>query len=572
MISSSASRVRFLSLLIFLMILVLVSRLFFLQIVKGRYYFDKADRQYQRPAGQLRDRGGIFFRQQNGQLVSAATMREGFMLIINPAQIADSGKSAEDIYRELVAILPDLDHGNFLAKAGKSSDPHEEIVGRLSQNIADRITSLRLPGVSLSKMRWRFYPAGSTAAHVLGFVNYEGIGSYGLEKQYESLLQRQADKTFVSFLSDVLSDFSGSLRGRATHTSEADIVTSIEPLVQATLEQELGAIKSKWRSETVGGVVLDPYTGAVLAMAALPNFDPGGKKESLDTLANPLVERVYEMGSIFKPLTLAAALDAGVIKPSTTYFDAGTLTLNNRVINNFDFKGRGTVSMQEVLNQSLNTGAVFAMQKLGRLKFRDYMLKYGLAERSNIDLPGEVNNLVANLNSTRDIEYATAAFGQGLAVTPIAMARALAVLGNGGILVKPQVVSAVSRNNSKLTQVLKPEVIRQVIKPETSRTITAMLVEVVDSALLGGQYKMERYRIAAKTGTAQQVRSGASGYEADYFLHSFFGYFPASQPRFLVFLYQLHPQGASYASVTLTEPFMRLAKFLLNYYNVPPDR
>ncbi|MEK7650534.1 MAG: penicillin-binding protein 2 [Patescibacteria group bacterium] len=565
-------RVRLLSLIIFIMILVLVSRLFFLQLIKNNFYADKADRQYQRPAGQLSDRGTIFFKQQNAQLVSAATMRDGFILALNPTLISSASPDLENIYSKLVNILPELDHESFIAKASKSTDPYEEIATRLDQATADKIKSLKLSGVNLYKTRWRFYPAGATAAHALGFLNYEGVGSYGLEKQYESLLKRESDKTFVSFLSEVLSDFGGSLWGKAVNTSEADIVTSIESTVQETLEQELALIKSKWQSETVGGIILDPHTGAVLAMAALPDFDPGGKKDNLNILANPLVERVYEMGSIFKPLTMAAALDAGVVKPSTTYFDAGTLMLNNKTINNFDFKSRGTVSMQEVLNQSLNTGAVFAMQKLGRIKFSEYMFKYGLAEKTNIDLPGEVNNLITNLNSTRDIEYATAAFGQGLAVTPITMARALAVLGNGGVLVKPHVVTEISRNNSKLTQVIKPEIIRQVLKPETSKTITQMLVTVVDTALLGGQHKNERYSVAAKTGTAQQVRPGANSYDPDYFLHSFFGYFPASNPRFLVFLYQLHPQGAPYASATLTEPFMKLTKFLLNYYNVPPDR
>ena len=227
--------------------------------------------------------------------------------------------------------------------------------------------------------------------------------------------------------------------------------------------------------------------------------------------------------------------------------------------------------MQEVLNQSLNTGAVFAMQKLGRAKFKNYILNYGLGEETGIDLPGEISGLVKNLNSSRDIEYATAAFGQGIAVTPIAMTRALAVLANGGKLMRPQVVSELIYHNSRLTKELKPEVIRQVIKPETSQAITKMLVTAFDVGLLGGKYKMEKYQVAAKTGTAQQVQVNGQ-YDFDHFLHSFFGYFPASNPKFIVFLYQRYPVGARYSSDTLTEPFVALTKFLLNYYNVPPDR
>lgn len=560
-------RLRLLSLLIFALTAALVIRLFFLQIIRGDHYAERADRQYQRAPGQIADRGTIFFRQKDGQLVSAATMRDGFLLAINPGQLTNAPK----VYESLNAILP-LERELFLEKAGKADDPHEEIAAKLDQKTAERIKNQELPGVSVHKMRWRFYPARRAASHTLGLLNYQGVGTYGLEKYYETLLHRDRDKTFISFLSEVLSDFGGSLWGRAVSETEADLVLNLEPVVQNTLENELALIRQTWQSETVGGIVLEPDSGRVFAMAAWPDFDPGGRQPSIEPLTNPLVERVYEMGSIVKPLTLAAALDAGVITAKTTYEDTGTLFLGGRQISNFDGRARGVVSMQEVLNQSLNTGAVFAAQKLGRDRFRDYTSRYGLMEKTGIDLPGEIVGLTDNLNSRRDIEYATAAFGQGFAVTPITMARALAALANGGKLVQLQVVAKINYRNSKLSRELKPEVIRQVLKPETSREITRMLVEVVDSALVGGKYRLDKYQVAAKTGTAQQVRPGASGYDPDYFLHSFFGYFPASQPRFLVFLYQLRPLGARYASETLSESFMSLAKFLLNYYNVPPDR
>ena len=231
--------------------------------------------------------------------------------------------------------------------------------------------------------------------------------------------------------------------------------------------------------------------------------------------------------------------------------------------------------MQEVLDESLNTGAVYVMQKLGKDRFRDYMTRYGLGEETGIDLPGEVRgslkNLDENAKNKRMVEYATAAFGQGISMTPIETARALAVLANQGKIVTPYVVKeinyAVGFSRTTVTDDAKP-----ILKPETSETITRMLVHVVDNSLLGGTVKMKNYSIAAKTGTAQMAREDGKGYYDDRYLHTFFGYFPAYNPRFIVFLYTQYPKEVKYAAYTLTEPFMNIAKFLINYYNIPPDR
>jgi len=234
-------------------------------------------------------------------------------------------------------------------------------------------------------------------------------------------------------------------------------------------------------------------------------------------------------------------------------------------------KARGVVPIQEILSQSLNTGVVFAMQRLGKEKFRDYMLSYGIEEETGIELPGEVGGIVGNLYSTRDIEYATASFGQGIAMTPIATARALSVLANGGLLITPYIVDGIDYRILGSKKTYPDEGVR-VLNKNTSEEITRMLVEVVDTALLGGTVSMPHYSIAAKTGTAQIADTSNGGYYSDRYLHSFFGYFPAYDPQFLIFLYNLEPVGARYASATLTEPFMNIVSFLINSYEVPPDR
>ncbi|MEK9183877.1 MAG: penicillin-binding transpeptidase domain-containing protein, partial [Patescibacteria group bacterium] len=286
---------------------------------------------------------------------------------------------------------------------------------------------------------------------------------------------------------------------------------------------------------------------------------------------NPAVENVFEMGSIMKPLTLAAAFDAGKIKPGTIYDDKGYVMFGSARISNYDNKARGVVDMQKVLNESLNTGAMFAMEKLGKDEFSEYMVNYGFNEKTGIDLPNEVKSKISNIiKGKRDVEYATASFGQGVAITPIAMVSALASLANGGFIMRPYVVKEIKIKGLK-NKKTEPLIKRQVLKKETSEEIGRMLANVVDSALLEGKYKLEHYTVAAKTGTAQVIKEGG-GYYDDQYLHTFFGYAPAFDAKFLTFLFIMKPQGVRYASYSLTIPFMNITKFLLNYYEVPPDR
>jgi stage V sporulation protein D (sporulation-specific penicillin-binding protein) len=564
----SVNRIRLLAFVIFLVSALLMSRLFFLQVVRGEHYAEMGDRQYLRPATNLFDRGNIYFSEKSGRKVSAATIKQGFLLAVNPTKVKD----AAGAYEKINAIYP-IDREMFIRRATKPNDPYEEIANRLDQEVADQIKGLELPGVYLIREKWRFYPAGRLAAHTLGLIGYQGDrvgGLYGLEKQYESILSREAGLSFVNFFAEIFSGLASKISLKE-NKSRGDIILTIDPIAQVYLEGQLKETSERWRADAAGGIIMDPRTGEIIAMAALPNFDPGERQSHLGSLPNPLVERVYEMGSVIKPLTIAAGLDAGVIKADTTYNDVGYVILNTARIQNHDKRSSGVVTMQEALNKSLNTGMINIMQRLGRDNFRQYMLGYGIGQKTGIDLPDEVPGLVRNLQSTRDVEYATASFGQGLALTPIGLIRALSVLANGGLLVEPHVVKKIEYE-TKLDQEIKPKVGKRVIKEETSVEISRMLTVAVDQALQGGRHSLPRHTIAAKTGTAQMAREGGGGYYSDRYLHSFFGYVPAYDARYITLLYVIHPKGAPYASDTLTEPFMNITKFLINYYEIPPDR
>lgn len=564
-------RIKLLGIGIIVFALILMGRLYYIQVIKNEAYLEQADRQYVRKGRAIFDRGSIFFTAKDGNLVSAATLKTGYTIALESRKISEP----EDVYNALSGILT-FDESALLNKIDNTDDPYEEIAKKVDEETATRIKNLDLDGVAQIKERWRFYPGGKTAAHLLGFTGFaeDGVthsGRYGLERYYNDVLMRDSSDLYVNFFAQVFSNISGAFF--KDEKSSGDIVTTIEPAVQHELEGKLAGVMSKWNSDLTGGIVMDPYTGEILAMAVTPVFDPNdlSKEKSTSIFGNPMVDRVYEMGSIIKPLAMAAGLDAGVVTPKTTYEDKGFVLVNGAKVSNFDGRGRGVVNMQQVLNDSLNTGMAFVTGKLGNEKLTDYFMSYGFGQETGIDLPGEIRGLVSNLKSPRDIEHVTASFGQGIAMTPIETIRALASLGNGGFLPSPHIVKKINYT-SGVSRSVTYDPSEPVLKPETSKTITDMLVHVVDHALLNGTVKNPRYSVAAKTGTAQMAKESGGGYYADRYLHSFFGYFPAYKPRFVIFLFTVYPKGAQYASHTLTQPFIDLEKFLINYYEVPPDR
>jgi len=564
-------RVNILFLLIVIGAALLITRLYFVQVVSGEEYLARADRQYVRPNQNLFDRGSIFFQTKSGDKVPAATIKRGFTLAINPTLISDSN----DVYEKLKNVV-EIDREDFFNKAGKTDDPYEEVAKRLEEETAEKIENLGIEGVQVFREQWRYYPGNKMGSHMLGFVGYKDdilAGRYGLEREYEEILSRGKSSLYVNFFAEIFAD----VKSRVFNSDdEGDVVTTIEPSVQAFLERQIESINQVWDSEYTGGIIMNPKTGAIFALAADPSYDPNvfNEVDNPSLFTNPLVEDVYERGSVVKPLTVAAGLDSGVITPNTTYEDKGYLVLNNSRISNYDGQARGVVPIQEILNQSLNTGVAFIADKMGSKSFKEYMEGFGLSEKTNIDLPNEAQNLTDNLNSPRDIEIATASYGQGIALTPVSITRALASLGNGGYLVEPHVVERVEFELGDYRSV-SPDLgdRKQVISKETSEEITRMLVRVVDEALKNGEVALPRHSIAAKTGTAQIAKEDEGGYYDDRFLHSFFGYFPAYDPEFIVFLYTVHPKnGSRYSSETLTDPFIDIAEFLINYYNIKPDR
>lgn len=562
-------RIRILIGIIIVFSLGIIVRLFSLQIVNQNFYKEKAQRQYLTSTNDSFDRGSIYFTKKDGVTVAAATVASGFKLSITPNKIVDVAGT----YEALNNIVP-IDKELFLSKSKKKTDPYEEVAFKMTQKQSDDVLALNLPGVNIYRQKWRFYPGAEMASKALGFVSYKEdtlMGRYGLERYYNDVLSRGENSFYINFFAEIFANVQSNIFKNKNTTG--DIITTIEPTVQSQLEVTIADIEKKWGSDAVGGVVMDPQTGEIVAMAHVPTFDLNefGKEKNVSIYGNPFSQDVYEMGSIVKPLVMAAAIDVGAVTPMTTYNDSGTVKIKDRVFSNFDKKGRGNnITMQQVLSQSLNTGMVFVGQKMGKEKFKEYMIgKYKIGEKTGVDLPGEVNGLVSGLNGSNDVNYAAAAFGQGIATTPLNIVRSYASLANGGYLVTPHLAKQIKQESGLIKTLTYPKSETPILSPSTISTITDMLVTVVDDGYKRG---LPHYSVAAKTGTAQMAKPDGTGYYQDRNFHSLIGYFPAHEPRFVMYLFNNYPKGASFSSQTLADPFFEMVQFLTSYYELTPDR
>ncbi len=561
-------RIRLLLGIVFVVACAIVLRLYFVQIVHGEAYLAKADRQFSSGGGGLFDRGTIYFTRKDGSLISAATLGTGFLVAINPQTLEDPQIAYEALPNDL-----GISREEFQVLAEKKARVYIEVAHRLSEEEGKALKDKDIPGVMVLRERWRAYPGGSLASQSIGIVSYGSgdklSGQTGLEASYDTVLARTGEALYKNFFAQIFSSV-GDLLVTAQSAREGDIITTIEPEVQTRLEDAIAKLNRKYGSKESGGIIMIPSTGEIIALTTYPSFDGNNLKNvEARTLGNPLVEHVYEFGSIMKPITMAAALDAGVVTPDSTYTDTGCITVNTAKICNWDLKARGVTVMQDVIVQSLNVGSAHLADQLGQEKFRTYFMKL-FGTKTGIDLSSEGSALLKNLSKPQQVGYDTAAFGQGIAVTPLQMIRAESALANGGIMPHPHLVRAV-RLQSGIERTIPSEEGVRVFSEKAVREVALMMTAVVDEKLEQGKAKIETMSVAAKTGTSQLTMPGG-GYYTDRFFHSFVAFFPSYAPRFIILLYTNDPSGVTYASETLNSTFLSLTHFLIEYYAIPPDR
>lgn len=558
-------------------------------------YVNLADRQYVKKTNIDSDRGTIYFKTKDGLPIPVASMKVSMSLYINPRtfqtyvtqgkykniageKLESVASASEDLYTRLRTVLgtstvTEGSRAEFSDLKNKTS-AYDELFKNITEKQAEQVKALNLSFLGVTKDKKRHYPGGELAPHVVGLLGFKGddlAGRYGLEKQYQRTLARK-ESAYTNFFVEL---FSGAKKMISDDKQfEGDIFSTIEPTVQKELQKTIGTVQTQQDSELTGAIVMDPYTGEIIAMAQTPSFDPDNTKgvKDIRVYKNDMVESSHEMGSIIKPLTMAVGIDTGKVHADTIYNDEGFVKVRDRTIYNFDKKGRGNITLQEALSKSLNTGFVYISRLVGNDEMTDYFYKFGLGEKTNIDLPNESAPLTQNLKKG-DVEHATASFGQGIAMTPVGTIRALAVLANGGYLVNPHVIDKIqySIGTFKNIEPKKLEEKDKLLKQTTIDEVKSMLVYNVDNALLNGTRKNPRYSIAAKTGTAQ-IASESGGYLDAKNMHTFIGFFPAYKPRFIVFMYTVYPKKAQYASESLANSFLNLSDFLIQYYEIAPDR
>lgn len=553
-------------LLFFFMVLaVLAGRVFMLDIVQYREYSNLASRQQQVTEVTLSERGTIYAQDKNNNLIPLALNESRKTLIASPKNIKEPEKVAEFLTQTFK-----LKKEDFIAKFSKKDDPYEIIIKNISLQDADKIS---LPeGLFWEDVKQRVYPYNILAAALLGFVakdKDEDVGRYGLERFYNSDLV--GEKGFFEGVKDT-AGFWVALGRRIIQPPKngAKVVLTINYDIQAKAEEVLSEFQKKWDASSGSVVVVEPSTGRILALATRPAFDPNNysKEKDFSVFLNPIVESRYELGSVVKPITLAAGIEEKVVTPDTIYNDTGEVKIGGRHINNFDNKAHGVQTMTQVLEKSLNTGAVFVAGRLGQNKQYEYLKRFGFNEKTGIDLGGEIAGNISNLDAGRPIDFATASFGQGISITPLELIMAMSAIANKGELMRPYMVDKIidSSGNEKIKN---PQSVRRVISENTAETISQMLVSAANSGF-EKRATVKGYFIAGKTGTAQIPKKDGPGY-SDKVIHSFVGYAPAFNPKFLIFFQLNEPKGNLFAANTLSPAFHNLAEFILNYYEVPPD-
>ena len=349
------------------------------------------------------------------------------------------------------------------------------------------------------------------------------------------------------------------------------LVLTIDKTIQFNVEQVLKDAVTKHGADSGSVIVVNPKTGAIMAMATYPDFNPNAFNKVTDpkVFNNQTTTGNYEPGSTFKAITMAAALDEGKINPTTTYTDTGSVKVDNYIIKNAEGGARGVQTMTQALSLSLNTGAIFAENQIGNQDFLSYIQKFGFGKKTGIELPETGGNLANLIKGNIEVNFDTASFGQGITVTPLQMIQAYTAFANGGKMMKPYIVQSKIDPNGKVTQT-QPEVVGQPISAQTASTLSAMLVDVVENGF-GKRAAVPGYYIAGKTGTAQVV--GKDGkYDATNNIGSFIGYGPVQDPQFLMIVRIDHPRDVQFAESTAGPAFGQLAQFILNYLHVAPTR
>jgi len=531
-------------------------RLFYVQVVRND---SNGKNLYLKTKSLEPERGRIFDTNGNPIVLN----QNSYTLFLEPKKIKRKNQLIDLISKEI-----EMDKASLEAKIDETL-VYQVIKNNIDEEVKDKIDKHKLDGVGFEYKMKRFYPESSLSAHLTGFVGSDEkgdqIGYFGLEGFYDKDLKGLPG--ILQTERDIIGRpiFVGT-QNRVEPENGRDLILTIDKSVQEIAKRRLGEGIEKYKAKSGCVIVVEPFSMAVRALTCLPDYDIDRYFQFNEGFfENPAISEVYEPGSIFKPLVMAAAIDAGKINPEETMNEDGPIKIGEYSIKTWDDKYAGKISMTRILEKSSNVGMVYVGKKLGNDKLYSYIKNYGFDKVTGIDLQGETSGFLKAQQNWYPIDYATATFGQGIAVSPIQMIKAFSAIINGGRLMKPYVVEKVVTGNKE--KKINPVFEKQVIKKRASDIIKKMLVSTVANSEAKWD-KPKNYKIGGKTGTAQIPIAGR--YDPSKTIASFIGFAPDDEPKFLVLVTLREPGTSPWGSETAAPLFFEIAEELLVYYNIVP--
>ncbi len=513
---------------VFIIFIIVILKVFYIQVFEYGKLNKLASDLWSRNLPIEADRGKIYDR--NGVVLADNVTTTSLVLI--PSQIKDKKYATEKLADILNVSYDTMSEHVYKNTSIERVHPFGR---RLDYSVAEKIEKLNIEGVYLVRESKRSYPYGSMLSHTLGFVGIDNQGLSGIELEYDDYLTGEYGA--IKYFSDAKGNKLNLSQVYQAPSNGVNITLTINQKIQASVERELDNVMTKYSPETALAIAMDPNTGEILAISSRPNFDAVNYQNyDIETLNRNLpIWATYEPGSTFKIITLASALNEGLVDlDNDTFYDAGSVKVANAKIKCWKAGGHGAQTFLQVVENSCNPGFVELGNRLGKEKLFDYIDKFGFGKKTKVDLNGEAEGIIFNLDKVGPVELATTAFGQGVSVTPIQQITAVSAAINGGILYKPYIVK--SLNDPETNSVIKENTkvkVRQVISDETSREVRRALESVVTNGSGKNAY-IEGYRVGGKTGTAQKVENGA--YLVGNYILSFIGFLPADDPQIVVYV------------------------------------
>lgn len=566
--SDFSKRLHVLLFVVIFMFCAVMFRLFQIQIVKYEFYKALAQDQHEFFQKTFPKRGEIFIKDKySDELYPIAVNKELNLIYAAPKSIENKKEASV----KLSSILG-MEESKIINIISKPNDPYEVIKNKVQDDVAENIRQEKIFGIGIAPDIFRYYPGEQLAANIVGFVGFEGnkkIGQYGIEGYYNSRLEGSLG--FLELEKDAFGNWiSFGMKSAQTPKDGEDIILTIDQTIQYVAEKKINEAMEKYGAESGNIIIMDPKSGAIIAMAQYPSYNPNEyqKQEDMKVFLNSNVHDVYEPGSIQKTITMAIGIDLKKVNPTTTYIDDGSIKIDGWIIRNSTHEKNGEQNMIQVLEKSLNTGAIFVQREIGKKDFYNYLKNFGLNQITGIEISGESQGNLSNLETKSDINYATASYGQGISVTPIEILTAISSFANSGKLMKPHIVEEFIRSD-RSSEKVEQVVVRQVVSSRTANLISAMMVSVVENGH-AKKAKIDGYKFAGKTGTAQVPKKEGRGYEKNKSIHTFVGFGPIPNPRFSVLVKLDNPQNGIWAESTTVPVFRELSQELVNYYNIPP--